>query len=457
MLVRLVLRPVVLRLLTAACLLATLAPLSTGVLAQPATEESTEDATILLMPYLYAPSDVPAGYTLDETTAYPPEAQAFEAVMIPPPDSRPMGTILNMFTDTGRIIRLRQGFASDDEDAPDLALVIAAFRDNQGAAGALTNPGLLEFVQPDAQVASLATPALPFAVDGAAAFTIDQTLDVDAGPERTVMLAWQRGRLAFSVTATGEPDSITPALLVNLAEMATRTDTRAASQPALPAQFPMSPAFMATAQRRLELYQALADRLLPDDALGADYNTNQGVSAIPNALMVLDSTIAEAPVNDPKFVKDRLLTSERHILGVSKRFQPANTDDDDPATQFPAVAIGHHVYADADGAREAFGAPVSEMRLRINEEVYLLNDPKRQPFSDATPTLSLGEQTRTMTARIKLDDGPSIDVTSVRWRRGAVELYANVAVVAGKDASALVRQVVEGLDAAYTKQPLPGS
>ena len=281
--------------------------------------------------------------------------------MIPPPDTGPMATLLSMFTDTGRIVRLRQGFESDEDDPAGLALVIAAFRDTQGAAQGLTNPGLLEFLQPDSTIATIAAPSLGFAVDGVAAYTIDQTLDVDTGPERMVMLAWQRGRLVFSTTATLPSDSTPQAAttaLTRLVEMATRTDARAASLPALARQLPMAPAFMGTAQRRLELYQALAERLLPDDALGDAYNADLGVSAIPNALMVLDSQIAEAPVSDPTFVKERLLTSERHILGVSKRYQPAASDDDDPSTQYPTVAIGHHVYADADGAREAFGAPL---------------------------------------------------------------------------------------------------
>src|SRR5215212_3712044 len=99
-----------LRLLSALCLFSTLMPLAAGVFAQPMTEESAEEATILLMPYLYGSSDAPAGYTLTETTAYPGEAQAFEAVMIPPPDTRPMATLLSMFTDAGRIVRLSQGF-----------------------------------------------------------------------------------------------------------------------------------------------------------------------------------------------------------------------------------------------------------------------------------------------------------------------------------------------------------
>ena len=92
------------------------------------------------------------------------------------------------------------------------------------------------------------------------------------------------------------------------------------------------------------------------------------------------------------------------------------------------------------------------MALRINEEIYLVNDPRRQVVTDVTSFITVGDQTRTMTSRITLDDGSVADFTSVRWRRGAVELFADV-VNAGTENGALIRKAVESLDDAYTSQP----
>ena len=201
--------------------------------------------------------------------------------------------------------------------------------------------------------------------------------------ERMVMLAWQRGRLAFSTTATLPSDSTPQAAttaLTRLVEMATRTDARAASLPALLAQ----------AWRRPSWARPSADWSCIRRSRSGSYRTTRWRclqrrsrrERDPNALMVLDSQIAEAPVSDPTFVKDRLPTSERHILGVSKRYQPAASDDDDPSTQYPAVAIGHHVRRRRWRARGVVRP--SRRCVSDNEEIYLVNDPRRQSFADAT-------------------------------------------------------------------------
>ena len=120
------------------------------------------------------------------------------------------------------------------------------------------------------------------------------------------------------------------------------------------------------------------------------------------------------------------------------------------------MSVGHHLYADVGGAREAVGASTAEISLRMNEEIYLLNEPTKQVMTDTTSAMILGEQTRTLTGRVMHDDGTEVQVTSVRWRRGAVELFADVAVMAGTDPGDLIQKAVEQLDAAYTSRPLPG-
>jgi hypothetical protein len=437
-------------------LFALLAPLTTSVLAQPSDEESTEEATILLMPYLFRPADAPAGYVLSTTEAYPNEAEAFEAVMFPPPDPRGMDALLTMFTQSGRIVRLNQGFESDDDDsAPALAFKVAAFKDASSAGRALQDPGLLMFMAPGATVTAVTAPTFGTGIDAVAAQTVDQTFDEDTGVERSVVLSWQRGRLVFSVVASGPPDEVATALPM-LVDLATRADTRIASQPAFPATIARGPEYLPSTAQRLMRYKDLVPRLPDDEAFGEDMHST-GISAIPNALIVLDSQIADAPVNDARFVQNRLHTTEKRLLGVSKRFEPADSDEDDPATTFPAVTVGYHLYADQNGAREAVGSSAAEIALRMNEEVYILNDPKQQAVTDTTSAMTVGDQTRTMTGRANLDDDTELQITTVRWRRGAVELFANVVVPAGTDSAPLVSKAVQSLDAALTSMPMAGS
>jgi hypothetical protein len=422
-------------------------------------EESPEEATVLLLPYLLQPTDAPAGYTLTETTAYPSEAEAFEAVMVPPAHPRPMEALLTQLVNAGRIVRLRQGFENlDDPNAPAMSFAIAAFGTREQATSARNDPSTLLILQPDASVAAIATPPLSIAVDnavdGVSAFLIDETFDEEEGPQRTGLIAWQRGRLVFTVATFGSPD-VVGAALPALAELVARAEVRISAQPALPDQITPGPAYMATAARRLELYKLLADRQVPDDLFGAGLKPD-GVEALPNALIVLDSLIADPSLRDPRLVADRLLRSERRILGANKQFDAVSQADDPDSATYPRVSVGHHLYADADGAREAMGASAAEISLRMNEEIYLLNEPTKQVMADTTSAMSMGDQTRTLTGRVMLDDGTEVQVTSVRWRRGAVELFADVAVVAGTDPGDLIQKAVDQLDAAYTSRPLPG-
>src|SRR4051812_21788168 len=102
--------------------------------AAPTVEESPDEATILLLPHLFADADAPAGYSLTSTAAHPLEADAFDAVMVPPADPRPMDTLLTRLVDAGQIVRLRQDFEPDadaddnsDDDRPELGFTVVAF------------------------------------------------------------------------------------------------------------------------------------------------------------------------------------------------------------------------------------------------------------------------------------------------------------------------------------------
>jgi len=68
------------------------------------------------------------------------------------------------------------------------------------------------------------------------------------------------------------------------------------------------------------------------------------------------------------------------------------------------VSVGYHLYADADGARDAISASPPEIVLRVNEEIDLPDDPSKQTLTETTSTRTLGEQTRTLTGRVTLDE-----------------------------------------------------
>jgi hypothetical protein len=258
----------------------------------------------------------------------------------------------------------------------------------------------------------------------------------------------------FSVSAFGAPD-VANAALPTLAELATRAEVRIANQASLPIQLTPSFPYLGTPARRLEQYKLLADRQLPDDAFGAVMTTD-GVEALSNSLFILDSQIADPSISEPRFLINQLLKREQRILGANKQFDADGPEGGPISTTYPRVSVGHHLYANAAGAREAMEASAPELSLRLNEELYVLNEPTRQVMNDTTSAMSLGDQTRTMTGQVLLDDGTEILVTSVRWRRGAVELFADVAVVAGTDPGDLIQKAVEQLDAAFTSRPLPG-
>ena len=55
----------------------------------PAPDESAEDATVALLPYLLREEDAPADYQPDYTRGYTNDAEALEDVTIVPPVPRP--------------------------------------------------------------------------------------------------------------------------------------------------------------------------------------------------------------------------------------------------------------------------------------------------------------------------------------------------------------------------------
>ena len=147
--------------------------------------------------------------------------------------------------------------------------------------------------------------------------------------------------------------------------------------------------------------------------------------------------------------------AERRLLGVVKEFQSADRVASPAGSRFPSVSLGYHLYADAAGAAEALNAPLPELLLRLSEENDLV-EARKLPLREIPPTGAPGEQARALSGHVKLDDGIEVEVLGLRWRRGAVELFAMTAVAPGVDAAALLRRVIELHDWAYVARPLPG-
>ena len=76
-------------------------------------------------------------------------------------------------------------------------------------------------------------------------------------------------------------------------------------------------------------------------------------------------------------------------------------------------------------------------------------------LQEVTPPLRLGEETRALVGWVRFDDGLAVELTTLRWRRGAVELYADAAVAAGADLGELLSRLAEQHDTAYAANPLP--
>ena len=408
-------------------------------LAQPVVEANAETATLELLPYLLQESDLPGAYESDATRGFTNEAQVFDY-----DDSRPIETLLAPMEAAGRVVVLRQFFVDfGDPDAAEIRFSVARFRTAQGAALALQDPSLISLVMEDEVLEPVAErPALG---NGSARYrTALQDADGDLVIDR---LVWQRGPLVFVLLTQGAPEAVAD-LMLGIDAIALNADERYA---ALPPAGPITPApaYMPSGPTRLALYQALRDRLLAADALVGFLDAYYGV--IPNPILLLDAQEADEPIAGPEAMLARL-EAERRVLGLVQVFEASEATAVPEGSRFPTLAVGYHLYADAAGAAEALGASAEEVALRFYQE-------PGSPFPALTEVASpvaLGEQTRAFTGRVRFGDGVEVDVMTLRWRRGAVELFADAMVAVDADPVPALVQIAEQLDAAYQADPLPG-
>lgn len=423
------------------------------VRAQATEEESSEAATAGLFPLLMPDAEAPAGYTFDFTRAFDNAAATLEHLTVEPTDPRQPGEILGVYESAGRVVRLLQGLEPVDPDsAAGLRVNTILFRTPEGAARALQDPSLALFVTPLEQVTPMDAPALG---EGSAGFRVDYRGTSGELEDRANAVVWRQGRLAFSVLSYGTPEQADAAMPLVL-ELARKQQARVAALPTPPATFGAPPAGMPAAQARVEWYRQLADRVLPDEAAGANLES-QGVSSISNAIMVLDARDAAPSLQDPMTVVDRLLAREHRVVGVSKSYQPVEGMSDPPDTRFPDISVGYHLYADAAGATEALAAPTDEIALRMSEEIAI-GDSRDVQLADVAIATQVGDQMRALGGAFTTTDAEPITLAlvSIRWRRGPVELFVDVAALPTIDMTALTAQLVEQLDATYAANPLPG-
>ena len=156
-------------------------------------------------------------------------------------------------------------------------------------------------------------------------------------------------------------------------------------------------------------------------------------------------------------VVDRLLAREHRVVGVAKSYQPVEGTSNPPNTRFPDISIGYHRYADVAGATEALQATTDVIALRMSEEIAIGKSRDIQ-LADVAVATQMGEQAGALGGAFSTSDAEPVAVAlvSIRWRRGPVELFVDVAALPTVDMTALTAQLVQQLDAAYLANPLPG-
>ena len=187
-------------------------------------------------------------------------------------------------------------------------------------------------------------------------------------PGRSNIVAWRRRRVVWVVAAVGTPETSDAAIPMALDRPwytmpAWRRSRRSRRSPR-PGR-PRCP----TRRHGSTLYQGLNDRLLGGYPFVEPSDT-VGTSAIPNAMLLLDSRhVAGALADATALLRARLVDQEKHIVGISRDLRATEASSTPPGSRFPNAAFGYHLYADAEGAAEALRADVDEMRLRLSEEV----------------------------------------------------------------------------------------
>lgn len=437
-----------LQLLLAALLLLPLAAQAPAVRAQ-AVSESAEEATVFLQAYRFPDELLPAGYVHAYDVAWTNETEAFDDAINEPVDPRPASEILGQFEQAGRVVRLISLYTNPvTKDAADLWYNVVLFRDANGAAQALQSPGLAESVKANDRLTRVAPPG---AGSGLTVYKVEKLNPAGEVAGRNDLVLWQRGRVVFALAAVGGSAAV-DALVPEAIASAGKAMPGLAALPPPPTAFTPAADYLPPVAKRFELLHSLQERLLPPEAF-PDFSGPE-IDSHTNPELLNEASAAVAPISDVASYRDVLVNRERRILGLGAEFKTPAERANPVASGSPAFTIGYHVYADPAGATEAVNAAPAEVALRLYQEQVSV--PAPPVLGELSPPVKVGEQSRALRGSFQVDGLP-VEITTVRWRRGAVELYSSALVAAGQDPTELLRRVVTQLDAAYVANPLPGS
>lgn len=415
--------------------------------AQPAGE-SAEEATVFLQSYRLSSDLLPAGYVHAYDVAWTNDTEAFDDAINEPIDPRPASEILAQFEQAGRVVRLISLYTNPTAtDAADLWYNVVLFRDPNGAAQALRAPGLAESVKSDDRVTRVDSPG---ASPGLVVYKVEKLDPSGAVARRNDLVLWQRGRVVFALAAVGTQDAV-DALLPKAVTAAGQAMPRLAALPEPPATFGPSPDYLPPAAKRFELLHGLQERLPGPEAF-PDFSGPE-IDSHNNPELLNEAPAAAPPISDVASYKNALVNVERRIVGLGAEFKPSAQRAEPPGSGRPSFTVGYHLYADPAGAAEAINAEPAEIALRLYQEQVAV--PAPPSLNELGSPLAAGEQARTLRGSMQVGD-QAVEITTVRWRRGAVELYSSALVAAGQDPTELLRTVVAQLDGAYVANPLPG-
>ena len=357
---------------------------------------NADGATLGLLPYTIAESEVPAGWMLFDVRATTNAAVAFEA--------DDAGGALAALEAEGRVTGLQQTFVAAHGAAPAIRLVVQLFHDGDAAAAALQALSVIgdATLIPD----FAAPPDLPN--------TLAQHLVLggDAASD-AYTLAWSSGPLLIGATATGT--HVDTAALIAVA--------RAAA--AKTAQPPQATAADDADARELATAQSFDALQLPSASAPSGF-ARGGAYVWSDAQLALDS---RAP---PDAAGDKIASWGR-ISGEAEFFE---AEDGTRTT----LTTGYALFASADGASQA----LHDLSLYTASRQAVL------PYaSDA----QLGDEIVALRTVVLWPGGELRDGYVLQWRHGAVLLSVTVVQATNAPPPAYLAAVAQALDATYTASP----
>ena len=366
--------------------------------ARRARASASDAATLTLLPYTLAESDLPSGWSLYSTTASTNVALAFAA-------GGDTGVTLQSLEASGRVTGIQQTFgASRSNRSAPIALVVEMYRDPAAASTALAglNAGATATVVPDFSAATLP-----------GAWAQHTVTAGEAGAMQTYTVAWSNGALLTGVTASGATVDA-QALLAIAAAAYARTDD------------PPAAAVDADGDAAdLAVVEAMDAAQFPADAAPSGFD-REGAYVWSDSQLALDS---RAPAD----------TASAVIDGWGRRTGEAEyfvARDGSRTT----LTTGYALFQDAAGASAAL------------HDLSLYSASRQAALPQPAP-VQLGDDTVALHTVVLWPGGELRDGYVLEWQHG--DLLLSVTVVAPAQASppAYLAAVAEAFEEAYESAP----